>query len=58
MPDSSSWPELPLDAWLPTYQTLHMWIQVVGKVRAHLKVAIANGKVAQAEIEQIARDQR
>jgi hypothetical protein len=26
------WPALPLDAWRPTCETLHMWMQVVGKV--------------------------
>jgi hypothetical protein len=26
------WPALPLEAWRPTYETLHMWMQVVGKV--------------------------
>ncbi len=26
------WPALPLEAWRPTYETLHMWTQVVGKV--------------------------
>ena len=26
------WPELPYDAWRDTYATLHMWMQVVGKV--------------------------
>ncbi len=29
-------PELPLDAWQATYETLHMWTQVVGKVRLAL----------------------
>jgi hypothetical protein len=28
-----SWPELPFDAWGDTYATLHMWTQIVGKVR-------------------------
>src|SRR5664279_5974069 len=28
----SAWPELPLDSWRPTCTTLHMWMQVVGKV--------------------------
>jgi len=28
-----AWPELPLEAWSDTYATLHMWSQVVGKVR-------------------------
>jgi hypothetical protein len=27
------WPELPLEAWQDTYATLHMWSQIVGKVR-------------------------
>jgi hypothetical protein len=27
------WPALPLDAWQDTYQTLHLYTQVVGKVR-------------------------
>jgi Family of unknown function (DUF5996) len=31
-----SWPELPLDAWQDTYATLHMWTQIVGKVRLAL----------------------
>ena len=30
------WPELPLSAWQDTYNTLHMWSQVVGKVRLAL----------------------
>lgn len=30
------WPALPLDAWNDTYATLHMWTQVVGKVRLRL----------------------
>src|SRR5579883_1595755 len=30
------WPELPLDAWKDTYATLHMWTQIVGKVRLAL----------------------
>jgi hypothetical protein len=31
--NDKAWPELPLDAWSDTYATLHMWSQVVGKVR-------------------------
>ena len=30
------WPELPLPAWQDTYATLHMWTQIVGKVRLAL----------------------
>ena len=26
-------PELPLNAWQDTYTTLHMWLQIVGKIR-------------------------
>lgn len=36
MADSSAgdaWPELPLAAWQGTLATLHMWTQVVGKIR-------------------------
>ena len=29
-------PELPLKAWQATYDTLHMWTQIVGKVRKTL----------------------
>ncbi|MGH7003603.1 MAG: DUF5996 family protein [Alphaproteobacteria bacterium] len=32
----SRWPALPLAAWEPTRATLHMWTQVVGKVRLAL----------------------
>jgi hypothetical protein len=27
------WPPLPLEAWADTYATLHMWLQIVGKIR-------------------------
>ena len=30
------WPALPLAAWEPTRATLHMWTQIVGKVRLAL----------------------
>ncbi len=35
-PKVSSWPELPLEAWQDTCATLHMWTQIVGKVRLAL----------------------
>ena len=35
MPENR-WPELPLEAWRDTYATLHMWTQIVGKVRLAL----------------------
>ena len=28
----SAWPSLPLDDWKPTYETLHLWMQIVGKI--------------------------
>ncbi|HEU5440471.1 MAG TPA: DUF5996 family protein [Ktedonobacterales bacterium] len=33
---NEGWPALPLAAWQDTYDTLHMWTQVVGKVRLAL----------------------
>ena len=30
------WPRLPLDSWKDTYATLHMWTQIVGKIRLGL----------------------
>jgi len=33
MPHESPWPALPYDAWRDTCATLHLWSQVVGKVR-------------------------
>ncbi len=31
--NSELWPALPLEEWQDTYATLHMWTQVVGKIR-------------------------
>src|SRR3954471_8129403 len=28
-----AWPELPTAAWRETYATLHLWTQVIGKIR-------------------------
>ncbi len=33
---SETWPSLPLEAWRETYATLHLWTQVVGKIRLAL----------------------
>jgi hypothetical protein len=35
-----SWPALPLEAWQDTRDTLHMWTQIVGKVRLALSPLI------------------
>ncbi len=34
--EARCWPALPFDAWKDTCETLHMWTQVVGKVRLAL----------------------
>lgn len=34
------WPSLPLDSWKETYATLHMWTQIVGKIRLNLTSVI------------------
>jgi hypothetical protein len=34
--DKGRWPPLPLEQWKDTYATLHMWTQIVGKVRLAL----------------------
>jgi len=31
-PERAAWPPLPYEEWQETYATLHMWMQVVGKV--------------------------
>jgi hypothetical protein len=36
MPPELVWPELPLAAWSDTYATLHMWMQIAGKIRMAL----------------------
>src|ERR1700683_3125788 len=33
MPDDAMWPALPYSAWQPTCETLHLWTQIVGKIR-------------------------
>jgi hypothetical protein len=33
---AGDWPELPLEGWKDTFETLHMWTQIVGKVRLRL----------------------
>jgi len=33
---TEAWPSLPLEQWKDTYTTLHMWTQIIGKVRLAL----------------------
>ena len=32
----TAWPDLPYAAWRNTYETLHLWTQIVGKIRLEL----------------------
>ncbi len=34
--ESEIWPELPYESWKDTYETLHLWTQIVGKIRLSL----------------------
>jgi hypothetical protein len=36
MKNLESWPPLPVHEWRDTYRTLHMWTQIVGKIRMAL----------------------
>jgi len=36
MTHADCWPALPLEEWEDTYRTLHMWTQIVGKIRMAL----------------------
>jgi hypothetical protein len=36
MSSRAAWPALPLEEWRPTYETLHLWAQIVGKTRLAL----------------------
>jgi hypothetical protein len=36
MSELERWPSLPLNEWQDTYRTLHMWTQIVGKIRMAL----------------------
>jgi hypothetical protein len=36
MADTNNWPSLPYEAWVETYETLHLYTQVVGKIKLAL----------------------
>jgi hypothetical protein len=36
MSNTQPWPSLPLNEWRDTYHTLHLWTQIVGKIRMTL----------------------
>ncbi len=37
---TQAWPALPIAEWQPTRDTLHMWAQIVGKIRMELTPAV------------------
>ena len=40
---SEAWPALPLESWADTSATLHMWAQIVGKIRLRYSAPINHG---------------
>jgi Family of unknown function (DUF5996) len=36
MTGNAAWPPLPYSSWRSTYETLHLWTQIVGKIRLRL----------------------
>lgn len=40
LPRTDTWPALPYEAWKDTLATLHMWTQIVGKIRMELSPAV------------------
>ena len=40
---TEAWPALPLAAWRETQETLHLWTQVVGKVKLELSPFSTSG---------------
>ena len=37
---TGEWPALPLAAWQDTYATLHLWTQIIGKIRLQQASAV------------------
>src|ERR1700683_3402907 len=40
MSDLPHWPSLPLNEWQDTYRTLHLWTQIIGKIRMTLSTPV------------------
>jgi hypothetical protein len=40
MSNTHNWPSLPLKEWQDTYHTLHLWTQIVGKIRMTLSTPL------------------
>ena len=41
--DDDVWPSLPYSEWKPTLDTVHMWTQIVGKVKLALTPFLNGG---------------
>jgi hypothetical protein len=41
--DRSAWPALPLAEWIDTRDTLHLWLQIVGKIRLAYSPPVNHG---------------
>jgi uncharacterized protein DUF5996 len=56
---AESWPALPFEVWRDTCEVLHMWTQIVGKVRMELSpfqsTYEAGAKLAQWDRDAIER---
>ncbi|MEA2995803.1 MAG: hypothetical protein QOG74_1352, partial [Alphaproteobacteria bacterium] len=42
-PHREAWPDLPYTAWADTCATLHLWTQIVGKIRLSLTPWLNHG---------------
>src|SRR5258708_18961883 len=40
MSKTQDWPSLPLNEWQDTYRTLHLWSQIIGKIRMTLSPSL------------------
>ena len=49
---TNSWPSLPLGEWQDTYATLHMWTQIVGKIRLALTPVVILTAITDLEDDQ------
>ena len=57
-PAHEPWPPLPLDEWKETYATLHMWFQVIGKIRLAQTPLIRAGHPKRREATTLSRELR
>ena len=51
MSQDSAWPELPIDSWEPTRDTLTLWLQIIGMFG--MTMAFAAAGITQTYLERI-----